>query len=113
MACFTTSPYGITGCTDANTYTPTATSVDFQMEAGSNPAGVTYNYTACLQKYDSYDGWINWSCKSGSFSRKTSVMAFSLTSPNAPAGTYRMMVNFSAGAAVVPFSAVTSTFIVQ
>lgn len=116
MACFTTSSYYITGCTDANLYTKTATSVDFQMK-GASTGGVELDYKVCLQKYDSHEGWINWECKYGSFLHQTGIISFSLTNRRPPQGSYRIRVDFNegapAGSAIGHFYLVTTSFTIQ
>ena len=71
MACLTTNPFFMHGCTDANIYYAGATTVDFQLECQGNPAGVTYSYTAKLQYYHpALRLWLDKDSKSGAFANK-------------------------------------------
>lgn len=111
MACLTERHYYITGCTDADVYTVRATSVDFQM-SGAATGDLVVNYKACLQKYDSVNGWINWECKSGSFLHDTGIISFDLNSPRPPQGSYRIKVENSM-AFNTNWTVYTTTFIIQ
>lgn len=109
MPCLTSNPYTIQGCTDASVYYKGATTIDFQLEIQSNPAGAPISYKANLQFYNTNTStWQTLQVKSGTFTRITSLFSYELSSK--PQGTYRIKVDFTMTGA--SFSAQTSNFYV-
>jgi hypothetical protein len=112
MACLTTAPYTITGCTDATTYGPGSTTVDFQLACPNNTGQQTFSYWAYLQKYNrSTAQWENYDVRSGSFYSSTKVFSYDIA--NAPAGTYRINVKFKSDTSTTYFYAHTGDLIIQ